>query len=432
VSGPAGDGSARRAEDDAQRAEDDAQGAQGGARAAQRVAALALAITLAIQVFTAVAATAVSVLAPEIGRDVGIAPKLVGVFVGIVYAGSMLASLVSGMFIERHGAIRVSQVCVLLCAAGILTMAAGTAFSATALVSLVIAPVVIGLGYGPITPASSHILARTAHPSRMALTFSIKQTGVPAGAALAGAALPFLALQMGWHLALAAVAVLGIPVMLLSELVRKSLDVGRAQSSLPSIAGLLGPLRELLAAEAMRELAITAFLYAALQVCLVSFIVVYLTESLRYSLVAAGLVLTVANVAGVVGRIAWGGFADFHLAPRELLGWLGLAAGLCAFAAAGFGVSWPTTAILATSAVFGATAIGWNGVMLSEVARLAPANRVGAITGAFGFVTFGGVMVGPPVFALVSALTGDYRYGFATFGSFAAGSGVWLLARRRK
>ena len=117
----------------------------------------------------------------------------------------------------------------------------------------------------------------------------------------------------------------------------------------------------------MRELAITAFLYAALQVCLVSFIVVYLTESLRFSLVAAGLVLTVANIGGVVGRIMWGGFADFHLAPRELLGWLGVAAGACAFATAGFGASWPMAAILATSAIFGATAIGWNGVMLSEV-----------------------------------------------------------------
>ena len=399
---------------------------------ASRDGALALAITLAIQIFAAVCATAVSVLAPEIGRDVGIAPKLVGVFVGIVYAGSMLASLISGMFIERHGAIRVSQVCVLLCATGILTIAAGTAFTATALVSLAIAPVVLGLGYGPITPASSHILARTAHPSRMALTFSIKQTGVPAGAALAGAALPVLALQMGWHVAFAAIAVIGIPVVLLSELVRKSLDVGRASSRPPSIAGLVAPLRELARTEAMRELAITAFLYAALQVCLVSFIVVYLTESLRYSLVAAGLVLTVANVAGVVGRIAWGSFADFHLAPRELLGWLGLAAGVCAFATAGFGAGWPTAAILATSAVFGATAIGWNGVMLSEVARLAPANRVGAITGAFGFVTFGGVMAGPPLFALVSALTEDYRYGFATFGSLTLGSGVWLLARRKK
>jgi MFS family permease len=436
MSGPAGGDDAQGADDNARGAERSAQRAEGGARAAQdpasRVAALALAITLAIQIFTAVSATAVSVLAPEIGRDVGIAPKLVGVFVGILYAGSMLASLVSGMFIERHGAIRVSQVCVLLCVAGILTMAAGTALSATTLISLAIAPVVIGLGYGPITPASSHILARTAHPSRMALTFSIKQTGVPAGAALAGAALPILTLQMGWHMAFAAVAVLGIPVVLLSELVRKSLDVDHASSPRPSIAGFLAPLRELVRADSMRELAITAFLYAALQVCLVSFIVVYTTETLRYSLVAAGLVLTVANVAGVVGRIAWGGFADFHLAPRELLGWRGLAAGLCAFATAGFGTMWPAAAILATSAIFGATAIGWNGVMLSEVARLAPANRVGAITGAFGFVTFGGVMAGPPVFALIAALTDSYRYGFVTFGSLAAGSGVWLLARRKK
>ena len=81
---------------------------------------------------------------------------------------------------------------------------------------------------------------------------------------------------------------------------------------------------------------LAAFVYAALQVCLVSFIVVYLTESLGYTLVAAGLVLTVANVAGVVGRIAWGGFADIHLAPRELLGWLGIASGGCAFVAAAF------------------------------------------------------------------------------------------------
>ena len=123
-------------------------------------------------------------LAPEIGRELGIAPKLVGAFVGIVYAGSMAASLASGMFIERHGAIRVSQVCVLLCAAASDDGRRRYAFAGTAMVALALAPVIIGLGYGPITPASSELLARTASPSRMALTFSIKQTGVPAGAAL--------------------------------------------------------------------------------------------------------------------------------------------------------------------------------------------------------------------------------------------------------
>jgi hypothetical protein len=84
-------------------------------------------------------------------------------------------------------------------------------------------------------------------------------------------------------------------------------------------------LRELVRDEPMRELAISR-----LPVCGAAGLPRELhrrstsPESLRYSLVAAGLVLTVANVAGVVGRIAWGGFADFHLASRVLLGWLGV------------------------------------------------------------------------------------------------------------
>jgi len=208
---------------------------RGTVDAASRTAAIALAITLAIQIFTAVAATATSVLAPEIGRDLGIAPKLVGAFVGIVYAGSMAASLASGMFIEHHGPIRVSQVCVLLCAAGLLTIGAGTAFTGTTIVVLALAPVIIGLGYGPITPASSELLARTASPSRMALTFSIKQTGVPAGAALSGAVLPILALRFGWHVAFALIAAVGVGVAALSQVVRTSLDAGRTPAREESV-----------------------------------------------------------------------------------------------------------------------------------------------------------------------------------------------------
>ncbi len=128
-----------------------------------RTAAIALAITLAIQVFTSLAATATSVLAPEIGRDLGIAPKLIGVFVGLVYAGSMVASLASGGFIERYGAIRVSQACVLLCACGVGLRRRRRRVAATSSCStLIAAAIVIGLGYGPITPASSQVLARTA------------------------------------------------------------------------------------------------------------------------------------------------------------------------------------------------------------------------------------------------------------------------------
>ena len=397
-----------------------------------RTAAVALAITLAIQMFTALAATATSVLAPEIGRDLDIAPKLVGVFVGVIYAGSMAASLTSGMFIERHGAIRVSQVCVLLCATGVLMVAGGTALPGTAMLALAVAPLIIGLGYGPITPASSQVLARTARPSRMALTFSIKQTGVPAGAALAGAVLPILALRIGWQTAFALVAALGIVVALAAQIARPTLDTGRIPARMPSVAGVFAPLKHVLRTPVLAELVVVAFVYAALQVCLMSFLVVYLTESLGFSLVAAGFALTVANLGGIVGRILWGVVADFHLAPRTLLGLIGVAAGGGAWSTAAFGAAWPIAAILVLCALFGATAIGWNGVQLAEVARNAPADKVGAITGAAGFITFGGVVLGPPIFALISALTGGYRLGFAAFGGLSVGCGLWLLIRRRK
>ena len=127
-----------------------------------------------------------------------------------------------------------------------------------------------------------------------------------------------------------------------------------------------------------------------------------------------------------------GAVADFHVAPRRLLGLIGVAAGGLAWATAAFDADWPIAAILATCVLFGATAIGWNGVQLAEVARNAPASEVGAITGATGFITFGGVLTGPPAFALISALTGGYRAGFVVFGSLSLGCGLWLLLRGRK
>jgi len=396
-----------------------------------RTAATALAITLAIQVFASLAATATSVLAPEIGRDLGFAPKLVGVFVGLIYAGGMSASLASGGFIERYGAIRVSQVCVLFCAAGLAMVVAYATWPAFLLPLLVAAPVVIGLGYGPITPASSQLLARTAPPDRMALTFSIKQTGVPVGAALAGAVLPIVALGIGWHAAFALVAGIGIGIAVLAQVLRAGLDAHRIPGRPLTFAGVVTPLGHVLRTPALRELAIAGFVYAALQVCLMSFLVIYLTESLGYSLVAAGFALTAANLGGIAGRILWGAAADLLVTPRALLGFVGIGAGGCAWLTAAFGEPWPPAALLAVCVGFGMTAIGWNGVQLSQVARHAPTGQEGTITGAAGFVTFGGVLVGPPAFALIAAITGGYRVGFVTFGALSAACGIRLMARHR-
>jgi MFS family permease len=388
--------------------------------------AVVLGATLAIQTYTALVATAAAVLAPAIAAEFAVAPKWIGAFIGLVYAGAMSASLASGGFIARFGSIRTSQACVILCAAGAALMGITPAHTPALLVA---AALVIGIGYGPITPASSQLLARTAPPGRMAITFSIKQTGVPAGAALAGALLPSAATLIGWRTALMIVALAGGAIAIAAQPIRAGLDADRQPGGRLSLATALAPLAHL-RVRALRQVALVSLSYSAAQVCLTSFLVVYLTEALGYPLVLAGLALSVATVGGVVGRIGWGYVADRWLPARRTLALIGALAAGCAFVLALAQPSWPTAACLSLGAVFGATAIGWNGVQLAEVARLAPRGAAGAVTGATGFVTFAGVVIGPPLFAVLASISGSYRTGFMVVGLISALSVGWLLSHR--
>ena len=108
-----------------------------------------LATTLAVQMLGSMALLTVPVLAPAAARDVGVPAAYVGLYIALAYGASMLASLACGDLIRRLGAIRVSQLCLLLCAIASLLAVGGTLgfFAASA--------VFMGLGYGPMTPASS-------------------------------------------------------------------------------------------------------------------------------------------------------------------------------------------------------------------------------------------------------------------------------------
>jgi len=321
----------------------------------------------------------------------------------------------------------VSQVCVVFCAIGACVCALAPV-DMPALLAL--AAVVLGAGYGPITPASSQLLQRTAAPSRMALTFSIKQTGVPAGAALAGALLPALSIAIGWRTAFAAAGAFGIAIIAASQPIRARLDMDTLAPRAFSLAGIFAPLALLRQSRPLLELALLSLVYSATQVCLVSFLVVHLTESLHWTLVSAGFALTAATVGGVAGRIGWGFVADRWLRPRSALSAIGLLAGACGVGMTLATPQWPAPAMIGLAALFGATAIGWNGVQLAEVARLAPPGTAGKVTGASGFVTFAGVVIGPPSFALLASLTGSYRVGFATFAALSTGMALLLIRRR--
>lgn len=365
-------------------------------------AAAALVATTAIQVAASAAVLTVPAIAPLVAADLQLQTSQVGTYLSLVYVGAASAALLGGALVLRIGALRLSQLSLLACALGLLL----GLVPAVAVVAL--AAVVLGCGYGPITPASSHVLAKTASPARLGLTFSIKQTGVPAGAALAGLVVPPLALAFGWREAVAAIAVLSLAISLAAQPLRRELDADRQRGARFSLAHFAAALRLVLATPGLRVMAAVSFVYAGMQMCVAGFIVAYLADDVGLNLVTAGIALTVANIAGVIARIGWGAFADRVASPRATLSMLGALMAVAAAITATFSADWPLAAMLTVVAALGATAIGWNGVFLAETARVSPVGQTALATGGCLFFTYVGVVASPLAFGALQRASGSY------------------------
>ena len=131
------------------------------------LAAGALLATTAIQAAASAALLTLPAVAPLVAGDLRVPTSFVGTYLSLIYVGAATAALVGGAAVLRVGALRLSQLSLLACALGLLL----GLVPSTVVVAL--SAIVLGIGYGPITPASSHLLARTASPARMGLTFSI-------------------------------------------------------------------------------------------------------------------------------------------------------------------------------------------------------------------------------------------------------------------
>jgi MFS family permease len=180
------------------------------------------------------------------------------------------------------------------------------------------------------------------------------------------------------------------------------------------------------------ELAMVSLIFSSTQITLIAYFVSYLNLELGYGLVAAGLIYSSAHAAGIVGRIVWGAVADRWVPPRRMLGLLGAMMAFCGLGVAGFSADWPLPAVILVSALFGASAVGWNGVYLAQVARLAPPGRVGAITGGTQFFTFIGAVAAPPLFGFMVGLAGSYGKAYLAFCLLPALAGLRLLLPVRR
>ena len=379
-----------------------------------------------VQAMTAMAAVTVPVLAPEIAAAVAIDTSAVGFHQSIAYAGAAALTLVSGALVLRYGGVRVNQASVMLSAAGVALVLAGT------VPAIAIGALLVGMGYGLATPGASHVLARVTPSERRGFVFSVKQAGVPLGGLAAGALFPPISEHLGWAWAVGLSCILVASAAFVIQRLREPLDTDRDPSRRVGIVGAPGDsIRLVLTTPGLRPIALVAFSFGAVQLTVFAFLVTYLVERVALDLVTAGLMFAVMQGAGIAARVGWGWVSDRWIPSRPLLAGLGAGMIACTAMLAALSSAWPLAAVALVCAALGATAVGWNGIYLAEVARIMPIERVGSATGGVLVFTFVGITVGPSSFAAIVALTGSYAPGFAAVGALLLATVIVLVLPRR-
>ena len=260
------------------------------------------------------------------------------------------------------------------------------------------AAIVIGLGYGPITPASSqcsHGRRRRRNGADVLDQADRRSRRRRAGGGRAARS------RRGVRVAadIEAVGVLG--------LASPSPRSRRARSSTPTAgrARLFARGHRRAAEHGARQptlagLALTGFAYAAMQVCLTSFLVVFLAEALG---LVAGAVWVRADCRHLGGDHRPDRLGrrrrPFRPAAPTTLGLLGISRAFAAYATAASdaGVAEVGRCCRLRRCSAARRSAGTASSVGGGPARAARTG--GAVTGASGFITFTGVVVGPPLFA---------------------------------
>jgi sugar phosphate permease len=389
---------------------------------APQSALLAAAALNAVVVLTMAAVLVLPVMAPAVAADTGLPTSLLGAYSFLMWTAALAASSGVGKLIGRFGAVRLAQTSLALCAVGVACGATGLT------AALVAMPALIGIACALETPASSDILARVTPPASRTFVFSLKQTGVQTGGMLAGVLFPAALPVLGWRGAMAALAVLLLAGAVALEPMHRRLEA-RAPTVRPPGGGPTG-FSYILRTRTLRDLATASFVFHAMQVCLNTFLVAYLVGEHDYSLAAAGLLLTIAQFGGFVGRLGFGFLLGPRLAVIRLLAGIGL--GMTA-AALGVGLAagdLPKSGLALLCFAFGLTASGWNGVFLAEVARQAPPGEIARVTGGAMVSAYAGLILGPVAFSAAAASAATLGAGYLLLAG-ATLAGTIVLHRHR-
>ena len=328
--------------------------------------------------------------------------RLSGFEAGLVVSsfafGKILGSYAAGVAADKLGERAVLITGGLVAAAFVLAAAA-----ARPLPLFVFLLVLAGMAGAASTPAGGRLVLLAFPKERHGLALGIRQTGIPLGGLAAAALLPSVAHLSSWRWSLVAAA--GVTALAVVPL---------ALTRARRVDAIVHPTIHAPGARINRTIKLLTLwgcLLVTGQYAILAFLALDVHHGSKLTLPQASLLVAVANLAGIVGRIAWGAFSDRLLGRgrKPMLLSINLAGLAAAVLLSLVSPSASPLVLGGVATLAGLSLIGYQGLWVTMIAEAAGPVRVGAATG-FA-VTFVGaaIALSPPLYGLVADVTGTYR-----------------------
>ncbi|MFD0412575.1 MFS transporter [Streptomyces sp. NPDC127108] len=354
-------------------------------------------------------------LGPRLVDELDISPTVLGLTTTIGFGTAAVLSPAGGRIVDRVGPRRALAALLLLSAVALALIGAapGAGF-------LLAAVALGGLPQALANPATNKAILASVEPARRGAVTGMKQSGVQLGAFAAGLPLAALAGWLGWRGAVWTAA--GAAVVTAVWALRTLPPDAPARTGAPPAS--------LVPRGTIAWLAGFSLLLGCGIASVNTYLALYGAHRLDLGPGAAGALVAVLGVSGVVGRVAWSKAATPGRAEwlPGLLAAGAVGAALLLAGAAALGVLvWPGAVAV------GVFAVSANAVSMVLVMQRAAPGRAGQDSALVSAGFFAGFALGPPLFGLLASAD-HYGWGWALVTTeFAAAGAValtWAVRER--
>ena len=368
-------------------------------------------------------------LSPFIVGELSLSKTEVGLLVSSGAIGYAVFQLPAGWLIDRFG---VKRMLVVSCfAAG--AIICGMYFAS----SLPIASVVLflgGFGYGCFPAVATKALLLWFPLTERGTAVGLQQTSINAAGIITAVSLPILAEMLGWRFGFIGVGVFSMIVALVVYVFYREAPAERVGPSARRKSSL-ADLREVVFNRNILLVSASCIGFMAVDYCLTTYLVIYLTESVGLAVALAGVFLALTNIGGLMGKLFFGVMSDRFFGgsrkkPLLLAGFVMLTISVAVQVVSPTSPWWLISLVFG---VFGFSAIGWGGMNLILVSESTRKENSGLAMGFSLMILLIGNIAGPPSFGYIVDVTGNYSlaWWFLTACSVVAVA-LMSLVRERK